>query len=77
MNRGHRGSALTVSILDEIVERMIVAAIGELVIARRKLLETLRGNTSKIPGEFRVLHQNHRPPRHEAVDQRLLAHIKQ
>ena len=53
---------------------MAVAVVGELVVSRRKLLEALRSYAGEVAGEFRELGENHRPTRHEAVDQRLLPH---
>lgn len=53
---------------------MPVAVVGELVVAGGELLEALGGDAGEVPGELRVGRQDDRPPRHEAVDQRLLPH---
>lgn len=54
---------------------MAVAVVGEAVVGGRKLLEALRRDAREIPRELRVLGEDHRSSRDEAVDQRLLAHF--
>lgn len=66
---------LTESILDEVVEGVPVAVVGKPVVARGELLEALRRDRVEVALELRVLGQDHRPTRHEAVDQRLLPHL--
>jgi len=53
-----------------------VAIVGESVIRRRKLLQTLRGNGGKISRKFCVLCKNHGPTSHKAIDQSLLPHLQ-
>ncbi|KAL5996058.1 hypothetical protein ACLOJK_026131 [Asimina triloba] len=65
----------TVSILDEEIEGMVVAGVGEFVVGGGELLEALRGDGREIPCEFRVLRQHHSPAGHEAVDERFLTHF--
>ena len=65
---------VTESIIDEIVEGMSIAIVSELVIGGGKLLEALRGYSGEIPGELRVLCENHSTARNKAVDQGLLPH---
>ena len=66
---------LTESILDEVVEGVAVAVVGELVVGGGEFLEALRGDSGEVAGELGVLRQDHGAARHEAVDQRLLPHI--
>lgn len=54
---------------------MAVAIVSELVVTRRKFLETLSSYAGEVSGELRVLSQYHRSSSHEAVDQRLLSHF--
>lgn len=72
---GERGRELTEAVLHEVVERVAVAVVGELVVARGELLEALRRDGGEVAGELRVLGEHHRAPRHERVDQRLLPHV--
>jgi len=65
---------LTVSVLDEVVEGVAIAIVGELVVGGGKLLEALGRDAREIAGELGVLGEDHRPSGHEAVDQRLLPH---
>lgn len=75
-NEGDRiEERLTESILDEVVEGVPVAVVGKPVVARGELLEALRRDRGEVALELRVLGQDHRPTRHEAVDQRLLPHL--
>lgn len=53
--------------MDEEVEGVVVAGVGELVVRGWQLLEALRGDRREVPGVLRVLRQHHRPPRHEAI----------
>jgi hypothetical protein len=62
------GGALTEAVLDEVVEGVAVAVVGELVVAGGELLEALRGDGGEVAGELRVLCQHHRAARHERVD---------
>lgn len=64
----------TIAILDEVVEGVAVAGVGELVVAGGELLEALGGDGGEIAGELGVLCQDHATPRNEAIDQRLLPH---
>lgn len=65
---------LTEAILNEVIESVTITIVGESVIGRRKLLETLGGDGGEVSGEFRVLGENHRASRDKAVYQRLLSH---
>lgn len=67
--------ALTVSILDKEVEGVTIAAVSEPVVGGRQPLKTLRCDIHEVALELRVLRQDHRSPRHEAIDQRLLPHL--
>ena len=53
---------------------MAITVISELVVGGRELLKALEGYGGKVAAEVGVLRQDHRPTRHEAVDQRLLPH---
>lgn len=53
---------------------MAIAVVGEPVVGGREFLEALGGYAREVSGELRELGQDHRPSRHKAVDQRLLAH---
>lgn len=53
---------------------MVIAAVSELVVGGRKLLEALGGYGGEIACELSVLREDHRAPGHEAVDERLLTH---
>lgn len=53
---------------------MAVAVVGEPVVRGREFLEALGGYAREVSGELRKLGHDHRPSRHKAVDQRLLAH---
>lgn len=53
---------------------MAITVVSELVVSSGKFLETLTGYAGEIAGEFRVLGEDHGAPRHEAIDQGLLAH---
>lgn len=68
-------SWLTESILNQIVEGMTIAVVGELVVGSREFLEALSSDSGEISGELGELSQDHSPTRHEAVDQRLLSHL--
>uniref|UniRef100_A0A2P2JY15 Vesicle-associated membrane protein n=1 Tax=Rhizophora mucronata TaxID=61149 RepID=A0A2P2JY15_RHIMU len=63
------------AIFNEVIEGVAVAVVGKPVIGSGEFLEALRGDACEIAGELSVFRQNHRAPRHEAVDQRLLPHI--
>jgi hypothetical protein len=71
---GREVLALTEPVLDEVVEGVAVAVVGELVVRRRELLQALRRDGGEVAGELRVLGEHHGAPRHERVDQRLLPH---
>lgn len=45
---------ITKAVLDEIVKSVSIAGVSELVISRRKLLETLRSDAGEIAAEFSV-----------------------
>jgi hypothetical protein len=64
----------TEAVVDEVIEGVAVAVVGEPVVGGREFLEALRGYAREISGKLRELGQDHRPSRHKAVDQRLLAH---
>ena len=68
------GKELTEAILNEVIEGMAIAIVGELVVAGGELLKTLRGDGGEIAGELGVLGEDHRSTSHKAVDQRLLTH---
>lgn len=68
------GGELTEAVLDEVVERVAVAVVGELVVAGGELGEALGGDGGEVAGELRVLGQDDRAAGHERVDQRLLPH---
>ena len=72
--RGRESKLLTESVLDEVVEGVAVAVVGELVVAGGELLQALGGDGGEVAGELGVLGQHHGAPRHERVDQRLLPH---
>lgn len=67
-------AALTKSILNEVIEGVAIAVVRELVVGGGEFLEALRGDSGEVSGELSVLGEDHGPTRHEAVDQRLLAH---
>lgn len=46
---------LTIAIFDEEIEGVVIAGVSELVVRRRKLLETLGRNRRKVAGELSVL----------------------
>ncbi|RWW62936.1 hypothetical protein BHE74_00029908 [Ensete ventricosum] len=69
------GSIESLSVLDEVVEGVPVTIVGELVVASEELLQALSGDAVEVARELGVLCQDHRPPRDEAVDQRLLPHL--
>lgn len=77
MNQTNRSKTvpLTKSILNEVIEGVAVAVVGELVVGGGEFLEALRGDSVEVPGELGVLGQDDSPTRHEAVNQRLLAHF--
>lgn len=64
----------TESIINEVVESVAVAVVGEFVVGRREFLKALGGNGSEVACELGVLSEDNGVPRHEAVDQRLLSH---
>lgn len=66
----------TVAVLDEIIEALVAAVVGELVVPGRKLLEALWRYVGEVPRWLRVGRDDHRPPRYEAVDQRFLPHSR-
>jgi len=53
---------------------MTITIVIELIVRRRKFLETLRGNGGEVTGELSVFSENDSAPSNEAVDQRLLSH---
>lgn len=53
--RSRNGARITIAILDEEIEGVVVAVVGELVVGGSELLKTLRRNRRKITGEFCVL----------------------
>lgn len=66
---------LTESILNEIIESVTIAVVGELIVSSGEFLKALRRDSGEIPRELGVLRQDHRSTRYEAVDQRLLPHF--
>ncbi|GLT28193.1 hypothetical protein SLA2020_031430 [Shorea laevis] len=66
--------AYTEAVINEVVEGVSIAVVGELVARRRQLLEALRGYAGEVTGEFSELRQNHGAASNERVDQRLLPH---
>lgn len=65
---------ITESIIDEIVECVAVAIVGEFVAGRGQFLEALRCYGAEVAGEAGVVGEDHSAARHEAVNQRLLTH---
>jgi hypothetical protein len=65
-----RGDTGTVSIVDEEVEGVSVASVGEAVVPRRQPLQALRRDVPEVAGVGRVLRHHHRAPRHHRVYQR-------
>jgi len=63
---------LTEFVVDEVVEGVAVAVVGELVVGGRELLEALERDCVKVAAEFGVLGENHCAARHERIDQRSL-----
>ncbi|KAL8172302.1 hypothetical protein V2J09_024106 [Rumex salicifolius] len=77
LSRNAIGSCLpaaSVATTHEIVERVAVAVVGELVVAGRQFLQALRGYAGEIAAEFRVLGENNGATSDEAVNQILLDH---
>lgn len=60
---------LTIAIVDEEIEGVVITSVGELVIGGWELLEALSRDGGEVSGELRVLGEHHRPPSHEAVDE--------
>lgn len=60
------------SIFDEVVERMGVAVVDELVVNGRKFLEALKGDVGDVMGEFGVFGEDHHCFCNKAIDQQLL-----
>ena len=69
------GERHTEAVIDEVIEGVCIAVVGELVVGGRKLLEALEGDGVEIAAEFGVLGEDHSSASHECVDQRLLAHL--
>lgn len=69
MERGY-----TEAVINEVVEGVPIAVVGELVARRWQLLKALRGYADEVTGEFSELRQNHGTASYERVDQRLLPH---
>lgn len=63
---------LTVAIVNEVIEGVTIAVVGELVVGSRKLLEALKGDGIEVATEFSVIGKNHSSSRNKGVDQRLL-----
>ena len=72
--RKKKEEGFTESIIDEVVEGVAVTVVGELVVGGRELLKALEGYAGEVAAKVSVLRKDHRPTRHEAVDQRLLPH---
>lgn len=53
---------------------MVITVVSELVVRRRKSLQTLRSNRREVTGELGVLGQHHGASCHEAVYERFLTH---
>jgi hypothetical protein len=64
----------TEAVVDEVIEGVAIAVVGEPVVGGREFLQALGGYAREVSGELRELGHDHRPSRHKAVDQRLLAH---
>ena len=65
---------VTESIIDEVVEGVAVAVVGEPVVGGREFLEALCRHAGEVSGELGVLGEDHGAASHEAVDQRFLPH---
>ncbi len=61
--------------MDEEVEGVGVAGVGEAVFAGGELLQALRGDVPEVAGVRRVLRQHHRPSRHHRVYQLRLRNL--
>lgn len=61
--------------MNEIIEGVIVAVVGEFIVGGWKLLEALISNRIEVAAELRILRQHHRrrAARHQRVDHRLPA----
>ncbi|RDX98750.1 hypothetical protein CR513_18287, partial [Mucuna pruriens] len=74
VKQNKRESIVTKSVIDEVVEGVTVAVVGELVVGGRKFLEALRRHAGEVAGELGVLGEDHGAASDETVDQRLLSH---
>lgn len=66
--------ALTVALLNKIVECVPVTCVGEFVVVRRKLLQTLHCNGTEVSRKSCILSQYCRSSGNKAVNQRLSTH---
>lgn len=64
----------TVAILDEKIEGVVIAVVGELVVSGGQSLQALSRNRREVAGELGVLGQDHYASGHEAVYERFLTH---
>jgi len=69
---GSAGEVLTESVVDEVIEGVAVAVVGEFIVGGRELLEALKSDGVEVAAEFGVLRKNHGAARDERVDQRSL-----
>lgn len=64
------------AIVDEVVEGVVIAAVGELVVGGREFLKALKGDGVEVSAEFGELGEDHGSTRDEGVDQRLLLLVR-
>lgn len=70
-----RIDGVTIAVLNEEIEGVVIAVVGEFVVSGRQPLEALSRNCRKVASELGVLRQYHRSSRHEAVYKRFLTHL--
>ena len=74
--RGKR-VGLTVTVVNEIIEGVAIAIVGEFVIGSRQFLEALKSNRIEIATVLGVFSENDGSTSNKSVDQRLLRHVKE
>jgi hypothetical protein len=62
----------TVAIIDEVIEGVAIAVVGEFVVGSWELLKALKRDRVEVTAEFGVFRENHASTRNEGVDQRFL-----
>ncbi len=65
---------LTVAIINEVVERVMITGVSELVVVGGQLLQALHSYRTEVPVESCVLCEYICPACHEAVNERLSPH---